>query len=173
MNKSSVLIYVATCPLVNTPTWRKGGIIAQYVGDAVVAIFGRDVEAAARQQIQFARQVDDGFPGIERDRGLLMCFMRGDFHAVDIEPSMVEYVKQRAARDGLKNVVAVQAGADRTNLPDLRSFVSAMVQADAFGIPVGQVLRVREHAHRVTESARPLQRQRQILVPCPGAPESS
>lgn len=39
-------------------------------------------------------------------------------YAVDIEPSMVEYVKQRAVRDGLTNVVAVQAGADRTNLPE-------------------------------------------------------
>jgi SAM-dependent methyltransferase len=39
-------------------------------------------------------------------------------YAVDIEASMVEYVKQRAAREGLKNVVAVQAGADRTNLPE-------------------------------------------------------
>lgn len=39
-------------------------------------------------------------------------------YAVDIEPSMVEYVKQRAVREGLKNVVAVQAGADRTNLPE-------------------------------------------------------
>ncbi len=39
-------------------------------------------------------------------------------YAVDIEPSMVEYVKQRAVRDGLKSVVAVQAGADRTNLPE-------------------------------------------------------
>jgi SAM-dependent methyltransferase len=39
-------------------------------------------------------------------------------YAVDIEPSMVAYVKQRATREGLKNVVAVQAGADRTNLPE-------------------------------------------------------
>jgi SAM-dependent methyltransferase len=39
-------------------------------------------------------------------------------YAVDIEPSMVEYVTQRAAREGLKNVVAVRAGADRTNLPE-------------------------------------------------------
>ena len=37
---------------------------------------------------------------------------------------------------------ALRSLAERTNLPDLRSFVSAMVQADAFGIPVGQVLRV-------------------------------
>jgi SAM-dependent methyltransferase len=31
---------------------------------------------------------------------------------------MVEYLKQRAAREGLKNVVAVQASAERTNLPE-------------------------------------------------------
>ncbi|GAB3666901.1 type II secretion system F family protein [Nocardioides korecus] len=37
---------------------------------------------------------------------------------------------------------ALRGLAERTSLPDLRSFVSAMVQADAFGIPVGQVLRV-------------------------------
>ena len=39
-------------------------------------------------------------------------------YAVDIEPSMVEYVKQRVVREGLKNVFAVQAGADRTKLPE-------------------------------------------------------
>jgi SAM-dependent methyltransferase len=31
---------------------------------------------------------------------------------------MVEYVRNRAARDGLTNVFAVRAGADRTNLPE-------------------------------------------------------
>ena len=44
---------------------------------------------------------------------------------------------------------ALRSLADRTNLPDLRSFVSAMVQADAFGIPVGQVLRVQSSEIRV------------------------
>ena len=38
--------------------------------------------------------------------------------AVDIEATMVEYVRARAAREGLGNVVAVKAGADRTNLPE-------------------------------------------------------
>ena len=37
---------------------------------------------------------------------------------------------------------ALRSLAERADLPDLRTFVSAMVQADAFGIPVGQVLRV-------------------------------
>jgi ubiquinone/menaquinone biosynthesis C-methylase UbiE len=39
-------------------------------------------------------------------------------YAVDIEATMVEYVRHRAMREGLTNVVAVKAGADRTNLPE-------------------------------------------------------
>ena len=39
-------------------------------------------------------------------------------YAVDIEPEMVAYLKERAAREGLKNVVAVQAGANQPNLPE-------------------------------------------------------
>jgi tight adherence protein C len=44
---------------------------------------------------------------------------------------------------------ALRSLADRSGLPDLRGFVSAMVQADAFGIPVGQVLRVQSSEIRV------------------------
>lgn len=44
---------------------------------------------------------------------------------------------------------ALKSLAERTSLPDIRSFVSAMVQADAFGIPVGQVLRVQSSEIRV------------------------
>ena len=34
------------------------------------------------------------------------------------------------------------ASRDRTNVDDLRSFVTAMVQADSFGIPIANVLRI-------------------------------
>ena len=44
---------------------------------------------------------------------------------------------------------ALRSMAERSDMPDLRSFVSAMVQADAFGIPVGQVLRVQSSEIRV------------------------
>jgi ubiquinone/menaquinone biosynthesis C-methylase UbiE len=39
-------------------------------------------------------------------------------YAADIEPSMVSYLRERAAKEGLKNVIAVQAAADRPNLPE-------------------------------------------------------
>lgn len=44
---------------------------------------------------------------------------------------------------------ALRALSERTNLAELRSFVSALVQADAFGIPIGQVLRVQSSEMRV------------------------
>jgi tight adherence protein C len=43
---------------------------------------------------------------------------------------------------GLGRAHALRALGERSALPDLRSFCTAMVQADAFGIPVGQVLRI-------------------------------
>jgi ubiquinone/menaquinone biosynthesis C-methylase UbiE len=39
-------------------------------------------------------------------------------YAADIEPSMVRYLRERAAKEGLTNVIAVQAAADQPNLPE-------------------------------------------------------
>jgi SAM-dependent methyltransferase len=39
-------------------------------------------------------------------------------YAVDIEPAMVEYLRQRAVKEGLANVVAVQATTEGPNLPE-------------------------------------------------------
>jgi tight adherence protein C len=50
---------------------------------------------------------------------------------------------------GVGRSEALRAVGDRTNVVELRSFVSAMVQADAFGIPIGQVLRVQSKEMRV------------------------
>ena len=44
---------------------------------------------------------------------------------------------------------ALRSMGERCHVPDVRSFVSAMTQADAFGIPVGQVLRVQSSEIRV------------------------
>jgi tight adherence protein C len=55
---------------------------------------------------------------------------------------------------GLGRANALRALGDRSNLPDMRSFCSAMVQADAFGIPIGQVLRVQANEIRVKRRQR-------------------
>jgi len=59
---------------------------------------------------------------------------------------------QRALQEmqlGMGRSEALRAMGERNTMPDLRSFCSAMVQADAFGIPVGQVLRVQSSEIRV------------------------
>lgn len=50
---------------------------------------------------------------------------------------------------GMGRSEALRALGDRTNVDDLKTFVGSMVQADAFGIPIGQVLRVQSTEIRV------------------------
>jgi SAM-dependent methyltransferase len=38
-------------------------------------------------------------------------------YAIDIEPSMVIYIKNRAVKEGLKNIIGVEASADSANIP--------------------------------------------------------
>jgi tight adherence protein C len=55
---------------------------------------------------------------------------------------------------GLARTDALRAVAERTNVAELRGFVTAMVQADTFGIPVANVLRVQARDLRVKRSQR-------------------
>jgi tight adherence protein C len=55
---------------------------------------------------------------------------------------------------GLGRSEAMRALGDRTDLPELRGFITSMVQADSFGIPIAQVLRVQAHEMRVKRTQR-------------------
>lgn len=55
---------------------------------------------------------------------------------------------------GLGRTEAMRALGERSNLPELRGFVSAMVQADSFGIPIANVLRVQAREMRIKRTQR-------------------
>lgn len=59
---------------------------------------------------------------------------------------------------------ALRALGDRSNLADIRSFVSAMVQADSFGIPIAQVLRVQSSEIRTKRRQRAEEKAAQVPV---------
>ena len=65
---------------------------------------------------------------------------------------------------GMGRSEALRALADRTNVQDLKSFVSAMVQADSFGIPIAQVLRVQSGEMRVKRRQRAETKAQQVPV---------
>lgn len=55
---------------------------------------------------------------------------------------------------GLSRSEAMRALGERTDLSELKGFITAMVQADSFGIPIASVLRVQAHEMRVKRSQR-------------------
>ena len=59
---------------------------------------------------------------------------------------------------------ALRGLGDRTNVDDLKTFVSAMVQADSFGIPVAQVLEVQSSEIRVKRRQRAEEKAQQVPV---------
>jgi tight adherence protein C len=59
---------------------------------------------------------------------------------------------------------ALRALGERTNVTDVRTFVGAMVQADSFGIPIAQVLRVQSAEMRVKRRQRAEEKAQQVPV---------
>jgi tight adherence protein C len=65
---------------------------------------------------------------------------------------------------GLGRAEAFKAMGERTNVAELRQFVTAMVQADSFGIPIAQVLRVQAKEMRVRRTQRAEERAQKVPV---------
>ena len=70
----------------------------------------------------------------------------------------------REMQIGSSRSEALRALAERSNLTELRSFVSSMVQADAFGIPIANVLRVQSSEMRVKRRQRAEEKAQQVPV---------
>ncbi len=65
---------------------------------------------------------------------------------------------------GMGRSQAMRALGERTSLPELRGFANSMVQADAFGIPVGQVLRVQSAEMRIKRRQRAEEKAQKVPV---------
>jgi tight adherence protein C len=65
---------------------------------------------------------------------------------------------------GTGRVDALRALADRTDVEELRIFVGAMVQADTFGIPIANVLRIQSKEMRIRRSQRAEEKAQQVPV---------
>ena len=65
---------------------------------------------------------------------------------------------------GMARGEAMRAMGDRSSLEELSGFANAMVQADAFGIPVGKVLRVQSHEMRVKRRQRAEEKAQKVAV---------
>jgi tight adherence protein C len=65
---------------------------------------------------------------------------------------------------GMGRTQAMRAMAERTSLPDLKSFCLAMVQADSLGIPIARVLRIQSQEMRTKRRQRAEEKAQQVPV---------
>jgi tight adherence protein C len=65
---------------------------------------------------------------------------------------------------GTGRIDALRGLAERTDVDELRIFVAAMVQADSFGIPIANVLRVQSREMRIKRSQRAEEKAQQVPV---------
>jgi tight adherence protein C len=65
---------------------------------------------------------------------------------------------------GLGRGAALRALGERTHVPELKGFVSAMVQADALGIPIAQVLRVQSREIRTKRRQRAEEQAQKVAI---------
>jgi len=70
----------------------------------------------------------------------------------------------REMQIGQGRAQALRGLADRTEVDDVRSFVTAMVQADSFGIPIANVLRVQSSEMRVKRRQRAEEKAQKVPV---------
>jgi tight adherence protein C len=80
-------------------------------------------------------------------------------------PLAEEFVRMlREMQLGKSRTEALRGLAERCNVDDVRTFVSAMVQADSFGIPIAQVLRVQAGEMRIKRRQRAETKAQQVPV---------
>ena len=65
---------------------------------------------------------------------------------------------------GMGRIEAFRAMAERTDVDDIRTFVTALVQADAFGIPIANVLRIQAKEMRLKRSQRAEEQAQKVPV---------
>lgn len=65
---------------------------------------------------------------------------------------------------GMGRTDAFRAMAERTDVDDIRTFVTALVQADAFGIPIANVLRIQAKEMRLKRSQRAEEQAQKVPV---------
>ncbi len=65
---------------------------------------------------------------------------------------------------GVGRGIAIRSMGDRTDLPELRQFSTAMVQADTLGIPIAAVLRVQAKEMRIKRSQRAEEQAQKVPV---------
>jgi tight adherence protein C len=152
--------------MLSSPTWK----IVVVIGVTVIGFFAPNLylyqrahERAERLQRDLPDAIDLLTISVESGLGFDAAVQQV---ARNTEGPLAEEFSRvlREMQIGQGRADALRAMGERTNVGDVRTFVGAMVQADSFGIPIAQVLRVQSAEMRVKRRQRAEEKAQQVPV---------
>lgn len=138
-----------------TPILKLVGIFVLLLGYFIpdLLLYSKGQERQKTMQLELANTLDQMLISVEAGMGFEGAMARaGENGKGPLAEELIRTLQDmQVGRSRRESYVAL---AERTNVPELRSFVQAVVQADTYGIAISRVLRVQAKVMRVKRRQR-------------------
>lgn len=139
----------------STPMMKLAGIFVLFLGYFIpdLMLYSKGLERQKVIQLELANTLDQMLISVEAGLGFEGAMARaGENGKGPLAEELVRTLQDmQVGRSRRESYLAL---AERTNIPELRSFVQAIVQADTYGIAISRVLRVQAKVMRVKRRQR-------------------
>jgi tight adherence protein C len=146
-------IYLAAAG--STPLMKLAGLFLLFLGYFIpdLLLYSKGQERQKVMQLELANTLDQMLISVEAGLGFEGAMARaGDNGKGPLAEELVRTLQDmQVGRSRRESYLAL---AERTNIPELRSFVQAVIQADTYGIAISRVLRVQAKVMRVKRRQR-------------------
>jgi tight adherence protein C len=139
----------------STPIMKLAGLFVLFLGYFIpdLLLYSKGTERQKVMQLELANTLDQMLISVEAGLGFEGAMARaGENGKGPLAEELVRTLQDMQV--GRSRRESYQALAERTNIPELRSFVQAVVQADTYGIAISRVLRVQAKVMRVKRRQR-------------------
>lgn len=150
---ASLGIYMAAVG--STPIMKLAGLFLLVLGYFIpdLLLYSKGLERQKAMQLELANTLDQMLISVEAGLGFEGAMARaGDNGNGPLAEELVRTLQDMQV--GRSRRESYQALAERTSIPELRSFVQAVVQADTYGIAISRVLRIQAKVMRVKRRQR-------------------
>ncbi|MGO4490769.1 type II secretion system F family protein [Arthrobacter sp. 2YAF22_2] len=139
----------------STPVIKLVGLFVVLLGYFIpdLLLYSKGQERQKIMQLELANTLDQMLISVEAGLGFEGAMARaGENGKGPLAEELVRTLQDMQV--GRSRRESYQALAERTNIPELRSFVQAVVQADTYGIAISRVLRIQAKVMRVKRRQR-------------------
>ena len=139
----------------STPLVKLAGLFVLILGYFIpdLLLYSKGMERQKAMQLELANTLDQMLISVEAGLGFEGAMARaGENGKGPLSEELVRTLQDmQVGRSRRESYIAL---AERTNIPELRSFVQAIVQADTYGIAISRVLRIQAKVMRVKRRQR-------------------